>query len=29
MNYNEIVDKVDRFHNDINVTKIGIINEIK
>ena len=29
MNYNEIVNKIDRFHNEKNVIKMRIINEMK
>ena len=29
INSNEIYDKFDRFHNDINIIKISIVNQIK
>ena len=28
MNFNKILDKFDKFHNDINIIKIIIINKI-
>ena len=29
MNFNEIIDKFNKFYNDINITKTKIINKMK